>query len=295
MLAGSEKGQHPVTVSYISPLPAMPAVHSPIPPLHPYADHSTPPPPPTINATVQSSVGAPNTVAIASPAGSQLYPISTISHPTTIKTKANSIASPDNYSYVELTNIHDFNYSLIDEPAVVVIRSTAGQQRRSSVSSLKKQAHNTSQQLNLESPSLIGGGKDNGKDSGGSPSLKSRMRCRYCMDEYADTWNRRGDCEYAPDCFRDAIEAMPGMSCARGLVYHCLRDPDGDSVAHPCSCVMGGDSVGGGVRGCTTRWLGLTLLSFLLPCLWCYPPLRALHFVGVSCGVCGGKHRPSGV
>lgn len=40
------------------------------------------------------------------------------------------------------------------------------------------------------------------------------------------------------------------------------------------------------------RWIGLTLLSLLVPCLWCYPPLRVCHLIGISCGICGGKHKP---
>lgn len=41
-----------------------------------------------------------------------------------------------------------------------------------------------------------------------------------------------------------------------------------------------------------SRWIGLSLLSLIVPCLCCYPPLRACHWMGVSCGVCGGRHRP---
>ena len=50
------------------------------------------------------------------------------------------------------------------------------------------------------------------------------------------------------------------------------------------SCIM--------EEGCGRRWLGLALLSLIVPCLWIYPPLRAVHWCGMSCGVCGGRHHP---
>lgn len=41
---------------------------------------------------------------------------------------------------------------------------------------------------------------------------------------------------------------------------------------------------------CGKRWFGLTLLSLLVPCLWCYPPLKGCHSACVACGLCGGRH-----
>ncbi|KAL3228837.1 hypothetical protein MRX96_023739 [Rhipicephalus microplus] len=42
---------------------------------------------------------------------------------------------------------------------------------------------------------------------------------------------------------------------------------------------------------CRRRWAGLALLSLLVPCLWCYLPLRACHRAAVGCGLCGGRHQ----
>lgn len=171
------------------------------------------------------------------------------------------IAPGDNYSYVQLTTtVHD-----TDPP---LIRATA---RRDSNGSLKKRTTNPA-----DSPVGLGS----------MTVMKTRLRCRYCQEFYTDEWNKRGACEYAPDCFRTVIDRIPGMPCARGLVYHCMSDAEGDSVVHPCDCVSSVDS------SCTKRWFGLALLSLLMPCLWCYPPLKACHVVGISCGVCGGKHKP---
>ncbi|XP_055693912.1 sprouty-related, EVH1 domain-containing protein 1 isoform X1 [Lutzomyia longipalpis] len=170
----------------------------------------------------------------------------------------------DNYSYVQLTAVHEYNYPVVDEPNVGAVIST----RRDSTCSLKKRTA-----LEVPQSAL--------KDV---LPVKTRLRCRYCQEFYTEEWNRKGACEYAPDCFRVGLDNMSGMVCARGMLYHCMSDPEGDMPAHPCECVN--DS------GCTKRWLGLALLSLLVPCLWCYPPLRACHWLGMSCGVCGGKHRP---
>lgn len=132
---------------------------------------------------------------------------------------------------------------------------------------------------------------------------------RYCQEFYTEEWNRKGACEFAPDCFKNGLEQISGMMCARCMLYHCMSDAEGETPQNPCECVF--------ENGCTRRyveimddissstnqptiqiyyfacrWIGLALLSLVVPCLWCYPPLRACHWVGVSCGICGGKHKP---
>ncbi|XP_026469838.1 sprouty-related, EVH1 domain-containing protein 1 [Ctenocephalides felis] len=112
--------------------------------------------------------------------------------------------------------------------------------------------------------------------------ITHKMRCRHCHELFTEESNERGDCEYAPDCWKSSIEAISGIRCASCMLYHCMSDSEGD-FAHPCDCNHK-------ENGCGKRWLGLTLLSFLVPCLWCYPPLKACHLIGISCGLCGGKH-----
>lgn len=72
------------------------------------------------------------------------------------------------------------------------------------------------------------------------------------------------------------------------MLYHCMSDSEGDVATHPCSCNTGSnDDV-----PCTKRWIAVALLSLIVPCLWCYPPLKLCHMLGVQCGICGGKHKP---
>ena len=112
--------------------------------------------------------------------------------------------------------------------------------------------------------------------------------CRYCQEFYQEEWNRKGSCAFAPDCIKSGIDTISGMMCARCMLYHCMSDSEGDLINHPCSCSSNAaDEV-----SCSKRWIGLALLSLLVPCLWCYPPLKACHMIGIQCGVCGGKHKP---
>lgn len=94
--------------------------------------------------------------------------------------------------------------------------------------------------------------------------------------------NPKGSCEYAPDCLRSTINTITCIGCAQCVCYHCARDAEGDFAQHPCDCTMD--------ESCTKRWLCLTLLSFFVPCLWFYPPLRWCHQCGIKCGICGGRH-----
>ncbi|CAD7087931.1 unnamed protein product [Hermetia illucens] len=185
--------------------------------------------------------------------------------PTTTAAEQTTIAPGDNYSYVQLTAVHDYNYPVVDEPVSTVITST----RRDSTCSLKKRtAIDVPGGLLKDHPGLI----------------KNRVRCRFCHEFYTEEWNKRGACEFAPDYFRSGLECISGMGCARCMLYHCMSDAEGETPSHPCEC--------SNESGCTKRWIGLALLSLVVPCLWCYPPLRACHLVGVSCGICGGKHKP---
>lgn len=108
--------------------------------------------------------------------------------------------------------------------------------------------------------------------------------CAHCRESFSLDSNPRGSCQYAPDCLRKGIEAVTCLQCAKCLLYHCMSDSEGDYV-HPCEC-----SNVDGHR--TRRWIGLTFLSILVPCLCCYLPLMACYKCGMVCNVCGGKHQP---
>lgn len=188
-----------------------------------------------------------------------------------LKPGDDKVTPTDNYSYVQITDVHEYNYPVVDEPVASIIHPGGGGGgilgRRDSTSSLKKRNA-------LDASTAM-------KDA---TLIKTRLRCRYCQEFYNDEWNHKGSCDYAPDCFKTAIENVSGMLCARCMLYHCMKDSEGETASHPCSCTA--------ESGCTKRWIGLALLSLLVPCLWCYPPLRACHWIGVSCRLCGGKHKP---
>lgn len=174
---------------------------------------------------------------------------------------------PADYSYVQLAGVGEFranNYSLPEDPL------TASVLRRDSTDSLKKRV----------SPDVT--------DSIMKDPVKPRLRCRHCEKFYQEVSNRKGSCSSAPDCVKSGIETISGMKCARGMLYHCMSDSEGDIINQPCSCNVGsGDEV-----SCTKRWIGLALLSLCVPCLCLYPPLKACHMIGIACGVCGAKHKP---
>ncbi|XP_067627458.1 sprouty-related, EVH1 domain-containing protein 2 [Eurosta solidaginis] len=256
----------------------------------------TPPPPPSLSAAIGTSTSTcvggnynnnSNVITTTNVSGAIISPpITTVSSgqfDTSTPPLPTAIATSENYSYVQLTAVHDYNYPVVDQPAGAQVLNA----RRESISALKKRnALEAAQALAAAQSSPIGAGMILKDPFSNVDILKKgqRARCRYCHELYNDEWNRKGACEFAPDRFRSAFECMSGMGCARCMLYHCMRDAEGETPQHPCQCVN--------EAGCTKRWLGLTLLSLLVPCLWCYPPLRACHWLGVSCGVCGGRHKP---
>ena len=110
--------------------------------------------------------------------------------------------------------------------------------------------------------------------------------CTNCRETFTNDNNRIGMCSLAPaDCVRKGIETVSCLQCAKCLLYHCMSDTEGDYV-HPCDC-----SNVDGHR--TRRWIGLSLLSILVPCLCFYLPLMACYKCGTACHICGGRHHAS--
>ncbi|XP_069668689.1 sprouty-related, EVH1 domain-containing protein 2 isoform X4 [Periplaneta americana] len=176
----------------------------------------------------------------------------------------------ENYSYVQLTAVHEYIYPVMEDQKAT---------RRDSAGSLKKRSPEVIPTQPPLLPSKPGGKK---KDR----HKTCRNRCSHCQELYSEDENARGSCEYAPDCVRAGIRAVTCISCAECMLYHCMADAEGDFAQRPCECGVVDEN-------CGRRWLGLALLSLLVPCLWCYPPLRACHWCCVSCGICGGRHRPA--
>ena len=116
-----------------------------------------------------------------------------------------------------------------------------------------------------------------------------RARCMYCHEMFAAEDNVRGQCEDAPDRVQACIEQVSCLCCARGLLYHCMSDADGDyGEPDPCTCTGG---VGESGAATCKKWTALAILSLFVPCLWCYWPLMACHRCGVTCACCGGRHK----
>ncbi|XP_077283656.1 sprouty-related protein with EVH-1 domain [Arctopsyche grandis] len=214
----------------------------------------------------------------------------------------------ENY-YVQLTQVHDYMYPSLGTGMVSISgdRSPSSQstvpgsnptthsllQRRDSGSSLKKHGSICSYPEPLlgyrpTRPPLPTKKRDRDlpkKPLSLTDGFHSREKCRHCQEWYNENSNKPGSCEYAPDCFNSCINGVSGMKCAQCMLYHCMSDAEGDFPGHPCACNAAED-------GCTRRWLGLAVLSILVPCLWCYPPLKAVHWCCVGCGLTGGKHTP---
>ncbi|KAK2162653.1 hypothetical protein LSH36_94g01031, partial [Paralvinella palmiformis] len=201
-------------------------------------------------------------------------------------------------SYVQFENrpsAHEYSYPTIDSIGKGTTMGTPGGHhmappppqsvgmRRDSISSLKKH------QLDVLQPPLPTKSKRKKrhwlrKDKRQSRHLLSqRSRCVYCHEMFVHEENQRGACEDAPDRVALCIERVSCICCARGMLYHCMADSDGD-YGHPCVCDTSDDS------NCK-KWTALAVLSLFVPCLWCYWPLSTCHRCGVACGCCGGRHK----
>ncbi len=174
-----------------------------------------------------------------------------------------TIVPGDNYSYVQLTAVHEYNYPVVDEPVGAVMNA-----RRGSTCSLKKRsALDMAEQHIIKEPTLhktrvrcrygmllfyfllnISKKKRKKKQKAKSRLLTSIPHCtyRYCQEFYTEEWNGKAAyCEFAPDCFKNGLEQISGMMCARCMLYHCMSDSEGDTTQHPCECVC--------ENGCTRR------------------------------------------
>lgn len=111
-----------------------------------------------------------------------------------------------------------------------------------------------------------------------------RCRCEQCQSPrpLPQTWVCNKTCLCSAESIIDYASCL---CCAKALFYHCARDNDMDCddgsgtpcVDNPCSC---------GPYKRTQRWGWLGALSLVLPCLWCYWPMRGCVSL---CEKCYGK------
>ncbi|XP_047541230.1 sprouty-related, EVH1 domain-containing protein 1 [Vanessa atalanta] len=179
----------------------------------------------------------------------------------------------DRCPYVHLSAVHEYTYPQVGPGGVI--------------SSEKSSPNTKPPLLKRDSGSLKKCGY-----SGAPPlpkkhteTFQARVKCRYCQEWYLESANRRGACKFAPDCFRSCIDCVSCIKCAQCMLYHCMSDSEGDFAMHPCTC-------GPPTENCAKRWVGITLLSLLVPCLWCYMPLKCIHRTAKAFNLTGGVHAP---
>jgi len=156
--------------------------------------------------------------------------------------------------------------------------------RRGSLSSLKRQ---TNPALGIDETFSPQGKEKKGKKKPkkGKKGNGMRVRCAHCQDIYTESENKRGSCSYSPDAVRQGIECVSCLACAKCLLYHCHYEDENFSEEEICTCT---DTDG----HLTQRWIGLSLLAVLVPCLCLYPVLTTCYTCARACHVCGGKHVP---
>ncbi|XP_066992098.2 protein sprouty isoform X2 [Anabrus simplex] len=113
-----------------------------------------------------------------------------------------------------------------------------------------------------------------------------RCRCESCRKPrpLPSRWLCNNACFCSAETTLDYASCL---CCVKGLFYHCSKDyeldRDGTSCADdPCSC---------GPHRLKARWGCLGVLSLVLPCLWCYWPLRGC--VGL-CEKCYARYSSQG-
>ncbi|XP_055913849.1 protein sprouty [Eupeodes corollae] len=116
-----------------------------------------------------------------------------------------------------------------------------------------------------------------------------RCRCEQCQSprQLPQTWVCNKTCLCSAETIIDYASCL---CCVKALFYHCARDQDmecddGDStlcVDDPCSCLP---------NKRTQRWGWLGALSLVLPCLWCYWPMRGCVAI---CEKCYARHAGHG-
>ncbi|XP_076386831.1 sprouty-related protein with EVH-1 domain isoform X6 [Megachile rotundata] len=118
----------------------------------------------------------------------------------------------DNYPYVQLTTLnHEYLYPIIGDHK-----------------GDRLNRHNTSS--SLKKPDII-----ESQPTKNTMKRNVRLRCKHCQELYTEQHNPRGSCEYAPDPIKRGIAKVSCLSCAQGMLYHCMSDAEGDFSQNPCS------------------------------------------------------------
>lgn len=129
-----------------------------------------------------------------------------------------------------------------------------------------------------------------GSGSGGFITCPQCNECRCEECQRPRQLPSRWVCDDTCLCSAETIiDYSSCLCCVKALFYHCSKDHemerDGDSIScadDPCSCVP---------YKRTQRWAWLGALSLVLPCLWCYWPMRGCVAL---CAQCYARHTRHG-
>ncbi|KAL0810320.1 hypothetical protein ABMA28_010476 [Loxostege sticticalis] len=184
-------------------------------------------------------------------------------------------SDPDRCPYVQLTAMHEYTYPAVVSSGVIGSEKCSPNTKPPL---LERDSGSIKKMHGYSGPPPLPGKKP-------AETFQARLKCRHCHEWYLESANRAGACEYAPDCCKSCVECVTCIKCAQCMLYHCMSDAEGDFAMHPCACGPPDDA-------CAKRWVGITLLSLLVPCLWCYVPLRCAHRAARAASLAGGLHAP---
>ncbi|XP_076446244.1 uncharacterized protein LOC143283777 [Babylonia areolata] len=132
-----------------------------------------------------------------------------------------------------------------------------------------------------------GGGAAAGeRGAGGGESHSSiictkcgKCRCAACAEprDLPATWCCGERYEVSA---RRVVDIGTCFCCVQTAFYHCGAEEDNSCYDNPCAC--------GGSK-CCSRWTCLAAAAMLLPCLWCYWPMRGCLAATTSCYNCCRK------
>ncbi|KAL8591065.1 hypothetical protein ACOMHN_037298 [Nucella lapillus] len=114
----------------------------------------------------------------------------------------------------------------------------------------------------------VGGEKGDGGHSSIICAQCGKCRCRLCSEprELPVRWCCGDRCELSA---RKVLDVCTCFCCVQTLFYHgCGGAGEEDNAYYDDPCACGG-------RKCCSRWACLSACSLVLPCLWCYCPLKA--------------------
>ncbi|CAK1594846.1 unnamed protein product [Parnassius mnemosyne] len=183
-------------------------------------------------------------------------------------------SDPERCPYVHLTAVHEYTYPQVGPGGVISSEKSSPNTKPP----LLKRDSGSIKKCTCAGPPPLPHKKP-------TETFQARLKCRHCHEWYLESANRPGACEFAPDCFRSCIDCVTCIKCAQCMLYHCMSDAEGEFAMHPCACNKPDEA-------CAKRWIGVTLLSLLVPCLWCYLPLRCAHRGARALGFAGGHHAP---